>query len=180
MIVDYIAIINAAYSMIKSNDLFNPEIEIDNRLINQLLKTGKVPGPPFPAITIGLDSTGENFRTLGYMPWIVINLKVSVWTSLPSDKTTARLKTDLGLSNVNDDWESYQECLYIQSKLEEWIRGDETDAGKSRRTLWADTVSGINIKIVQRHNTKFNTIRNEGFTLNQADSLMAFNFARIT
>ena len=179
MIVDYIAIINAAYNMIKSNDLFNPEIETDGRLINQLRKTGKVPGPPFPAITVQLDSTGENFRTLGYMPWIVINLKVNVWTSLPSAKSTARLKTDTGLSNINDDWESSQECFYIQSKLEEWIRGDETTAGKSRRTLWADTVSGINIKIVQRHNTKFSTIRNEGITLNRAESLMTFNFARI-
>jgi len=177
MLVPYRTIINTVYNTILGNDLFNPSSIPSERLINRLEKVGTIPGEPFPAVTIEMMESADEWRTLGYTPWHAMRIKISAWCRLPSSPTS-RMLTDLGLSSITTEWESEQEMYYLAEKLTEWLRGDETEAGNLRRTLGLKSLSEVNVG-VPTLSVSFKRVTQGNFKLRIAEILATFPHIKI-
>jgi hypothetical protein len=171
MIVNYASMITAIYNTLIGNNLFNPGAADNQRIVNQVTRKRFIPGPPLPAITIKILSSQEIWRTIGYTPWLSAGFNVTIWCSLPNDKATSAVLTALNLNSIKEDWESEQEMLYIQSKLEEFIRSNDNDpACMTYRTLGINGVTGINAHILERVKTVYGDKREANMLLRFADN----------
>ena len=179
MYIPYAQIVNKVYDTIVLSDLFNPAKDNNSRIVNQVQRLRFVPGAPFPAIMIHILSKDEAFRALGYTPFADISVRVKIFCSIPSSKSTAKLLGDLGFTSIDDEWKAEQEMLYIQQKLEEWIRGDSTEEGKSRRALGCNGISGIDIHVALLSRTTFGMIDAQNLKIITADNIFTFANSRI-
>lgn len=154
MLIPYIKIVNKVYDTIVANDAFNPNADTSERYVNAVEKTRFVPGK-FPALTIKMLSKQEVHKALGYSPFADLAIQLSVYVGYPATNVTTKTLSELGLNAITQIWEAEQAMLLIQSKFEEWVRGDESTEGRSRRALGCDQLTEVKVHIARLVATNF-------------------------